>query len=249
MVRRDATVASVPPGAGAAGARCATPTGASPVPVGVGAPGSRPQASEGDLRTRAGRRKPVKRREPFSGERARGPQHEVKPAASTDEQSGGRADHVAAKAIPAVRDPKRAAGPGGVWGAARVQGGVRNTRGPSAQPMSRQGGSYKPKAKSSAAQRESEGVVVPAMVATNNVAGGKDPWGGCAEGAGKREGMAGKSGPNDPGGLEPRDKVRRLQRRLWAGAKRAPGRRFHALYDQIWRDDILREAWQRVRRN
>jgi RNA-directed DNA polymerase len=115
--------------------------------------------------------------------------------------------------------------------------------------MSRQGGSYKPKAKSSAAQRESEGVVVPLMVATNNAAGGKDPWGGRADGAGKREGMAGKSGPNDPGGRRPRDKVRELQRRLWAGAKRAPGRRFHALYDQIWRDDILREAWERVRRN
>jgi hypothetical protein len=46
--------------------------------------------------------------------------------------------------------------------------------------------------------------------------------------------MAGETGPNDPGGLVPRDKVRELQRRLWAGAKRAPGRRFHALYDHIW---------------
>jgi RNA-directed DNA polymerase len=87
------------------------------------------------------------------------------------------------------------------------------------------------------------------MAATNNAAGGKGPWGGRAEGAGKREGMAGKSGPNDPGGRRPRDKVRELQRRLWAGAKRAPGRRFHALYDQISRGDVLREAWERVRRN
>ena len=115
--------------------------------------------------------------------------------------------------------------------------------------MSRQGGSYKPTAKSSAAQRESEGVVVPVMAATKNASGGKGPWGGRADGAGKREGMAGKTGPNDPGGLGPREKVRQLQRRLWAGAKRAPGRRFHALYDQIWRDDVLREAWERVRRN
>ncbi len=61
--------------------------------------------------------------------------------------------------------------------------------------------------------------------------------------------MAGETGPNDPGGLVPREKVRQLQRRLWAGAKRAPGRRFHALYDQIWRGDVLREAWERVRRN
>ncbi|MEO8212224.1 MAG: group II intron reverse transcriptase/maturase, partial [Myxococcales bacterium] len=44
-------------------------------------------------------------------------------------------------------------------------------------------------------------------------------------------------------------KVRQLQRRLWGAAKRAPGRRFHALYDHIWRDDILQEAWRRVRGN
>ena len=228
---------------------CATPTGESPVPVGVGAPGSRPQAAEGDFHARAGRQKPVRRQLPRSGEQARGPQHEVKPAASTEEQSGGRAAHVTAKATPAAPVPKRAVGSGGVWGAARVQGGVRNTRNPSAPPSSRQGGSYKPKAKSSAAQRESEGIVVPSMVATNNAAGGKGPWGGHVGGAGKREGMAGKTGPNDPGGRRPRDQVRELQRRLWAAAKRAPGRRFHALYDQVWRGDVLREAWKRVRRN
>jgi group II intron reverse transcriptase/maturase len=43
--------------------------------------------------------------------------------------------------------------------------------------------------------------------------------------------------------------VRELQRRLWAAAKRAPGRRFHALYDHIWRGDVLQEAWRRVRCN
>jgi group II intron reverse transcriptase/maturase len=61
--------------------------------------------------------------------------------------------------------------------------------------------------------------------------------------------MAGSTGPNDPGGLVPREKVRRLQRRLWAAAKRAPGRCFHALYDHTWRDDVLQEAWRRVRAN
>jgi RNA-directed DNA polymerase len=61
--------------------------------------------------------------------------------------------------------------------------------------------------------------------------------------------MAGQTEPNDPGGDEPRDKVRQLQRQLWAAAKRAPGRRFHALYGQMCRDDVLREAWKRVRRN
>ena len=125
------------------------------------------------------------------------------------------------------------------------------------RPKSGQGDSYKPKAKASVAQRESEGIVVPKTgaqaagtnAATNNVAGGKGPCFGNAEGAGKREGMVGESGPNDPGGRRPRDKVRELQRQLWAAAKRAPGRRFHALYDHIHRSDVLWEAWKRVRRN
>ncbi|MCZ7686774.1 MAG: group II intron reverse transcriptase/maturase [Sandaracinaceae bacterium] len=61
--------------------------------------------------------------------------------------------------------------------------------------------------------------------------------------------MAGRTGPNDPGGRRPRDKVRELRRRLWAAAKRSPGRRFHALYDHIGRSDVLSEAWKRVRSN
>ncbi|MDD9986058.1 MAG: group II intron reverse transcriptase/maturase [Spirochaetaceae bacterium] len=61
--------------------------------------------------------------------------------------------------------------------------------------------------------------------------------------------MAGRTGPNDLHGREPVDKVRQLQRRLWVAAKRAPSRRFHALYDRIHRGDILREAWRRVRQN
>jgi RNA-directed DNA polymerase len=44
-------------------------------------------------------------------------------------------------------------------------------------------------------------------------------------------------------------KVRRLQNRLWAAAKQSKGRAFHALYDRIYRDDILEEAWERVRAN
>ena len=199
----------------------------------------------------------MRRREPRSGEQVRGPQHEVKPAASTEKQFGSRAAHVTAKATSGARAPKLVAGPGGVEGAARVQGEERNTRDPSLQPQSRQGGSNKPKAKSSAAERESEGTVVPETAGRpagtnavkNNAAGGKGPCGGDADGAGKREGMAGTTGPNDPGGRRPRDKVRQLQRRLCAAAKRAPGRRFHALYDHIWRRDVLWEAWRRVRKN
>jgi len=43
--------------------------------------------------------------------------------------------------------------------------------------------------------------------------------------------------------------VRQLQRRLWVAAKRSPERRFHALMDRIWRGDVLREAWRRVKKN
>ena len=257
MVRRDAKEEPNSEGGGSTLACCATPTGESPVPVGVGAPGSRPQAVEGDLRARAGRPKPVRQPRLRSGEQARGPQHQVKPAASTNLQPAGRAAHVTAKATSSARVPKRSDGCGGVGGAARVQGVERNTRDPSARPESGQTRSYKPKAKSSRAQRESEGIVVPMGVAQagpakavrHNAAGGKGPCGGHAEIAGKREGMAGQTVPNDPGDDESRDKVRQLQRQLWAAAKRAPGRRFHALYDHLCRADILHEAWRRVRRN
>jgi group II intron reverse transcriptase/maturase len=61
--------------------------------------------------------------------------------------------------------------------------------------------------------------------------------------------MAAESGPKDPGGRRPIDKVRQLQRRLWAAAKRSAGRRFHALYDHLSRSDVLLEAWKRVRAN
>jgi RNA-directed DNA polymerase len=45
------------------------------------------------------------------------------------------------------------------------------------------------------------------------------------------------------------DQVRELQRKLWMGAKQSKTRRFHALYDRIYRSDVLWEAWRRVRSN
>ena len=239
MVRPDETDRSTLSGRAS---RCTDPAGGSPVPVSAGAPGSRPQARGEISVSRAGRQEPLRR------EQARGPQHEVNPAASSDEQRGSRAAHVTAKAMPAAQRSGRASamGPTGVRGAAREQGSVRKRRGPSAPPLSRQGGPYKPKVKSGAVQRESEGTVVLRMAATNNAAGGKGPWGGRDGGGGKREGMAGQSGPKFPRGPEPADKARQLRRCLNVAAKRSSGRRFHALFDRIHRSDVLWAAWKRL---
>jgi len=45
------------------------------------------------------------------------------------------------------------------------------------------------------------------------------------------------------------DKIHRLQVKLYQAAKRSPDRRFHALYDKIYRQDVLHRAWEQVRRN
>src|SRR5450755_459007 len=45
------------------------------------------------------------------------------------------------------------------------------------------------------------------------------------------------------------DKVRELQRTLYRAAKADPGRRFHALYDKVYRSDVLERAWESVRAN
>ncbi|HET9721076.1 MAG TPA: group II intron reverse transcriptase/maturase, partial [Solirubrobacteraceae bacterium] len=51
--------------------------------------------------------------------------------------------------------------------------------------------------------------------------------------------------PNNTG----QDKVRELQVKLYLAAKRSPSRRFHALWDRIYRRDVLQRAWQQVREN
>ncbi len=99
--------------------------------------------------------------------------------------------------------------------------------------------SYKPMVKSTGAQRESGGVVVPGVP-------GQGPDFGHAGGGGTRQGMAGTTRPSSPHGHPPVDKVQRLQHRLSVAAKRSPERRFHALYDRIFRPDVLEEAWRRV---
>ena len=44
-------------------------------------------------------------------------------------------------------------------------------------------------------------------------------------------------------------KARQLQRALYVAAKRSAGRRFHALYDKVYREDILARAWAEVKAN
>jgi hypothetical protein len=214
------------------------PAGASPAQVVTGEPGSRPQ-SLGEIRgTTAGHRKPWKQHELFTGEQACGRQHEVKPAASTEKQWESRAAHVTAKAtsVGASAGHESAADLPGVRGVARVQGSTRNRRDPSAQPASGRSASNKPKVKSSAVQRKSEGVVVPSMTATNNAVGGKGPCFGHVDGEGKCEGMVGVLRPNIPFDDIVEAEARQPQRQLRLRAKRR-GCRYWRTDKLTWGDD------------
>ena len=180
MVRRDDGRLPRAEGSGNLPSCCDGQAGESPVSVSAGAPSSRP-AAEGEIPTaEAGCQMRARQRELRSTGQARGPQRYVKPAASTDEQSesagaesAGRAAHATAKATSASPAPERDIDLGGVWGAARAQGTSRNTRDPSALPSSRLGGTTRPMAKGVAAQRKSDGVIVPTMAVKKNAAGGK----------------------------------------------------------------------------
>jgi group II intron reverse transcriptase/maturase len=71
-----------------------------------------------------------------------------------------------------------------------------------------------------------------------------------AGGRGTRKGMSGRTPrSNHPGRRESAANVRHLQRRLCGVAKKQPKRRFHALYDRIYRSDVLWVAWKLVEGN
>ncbi|MCA1704745.1 MAG: hypothetical protein LC808_16365 [Actinobacteria bacterium] len=54
-----------------------------------------------------------------------------------------------------------------------------------------------------------------------------------------------KLGPNNTG----MTKTRALQHTLYLAAKQSPNRRFHALFDRVWREDVLWCAWMEVHAN
>src|SRR6266446_5643767 len=180
-----------------------------------------------DRQRRAGRQEPLRR------ERGRGPQHPVNPAASSDYQPkgrGSRAGHATAKATDsAERSEQRWIPPG--YGERHVStarcgtgealpGGSSPSKTTSIR-RSRNGGVSGGSPRGSEYRRRA-----------GELPGGKGPTLVMRSHGGKREGMSASS--NHPG-----CKVRELQRTLWRAAKRSRERRFHALYDRIYRRDIL----------
>jgi group II intron reverse transcriptase/maturase len=123
---------------------------------------------------------------------------------------------------------------------------MRDRRDPTRQPSQAKTQGIRPKAET---KRSREGV----RGARSTEEGGDKPLEGrgpasvVAVNEGKREGMPESVKRTEAS--NPEKKVRKLQRSLWVGAKRSKTRRYHALYDRIWRSDFLQEAWNRVRKN
>jgi len=240
MVRREGTEPVAAEATAGTGPCCTALAGESPAPVSAGAPGSRVQPNA----ERRAAERTVKGPEGGSKEAGR---NQVKAEqASSDYQPKGvrerRAGHAAAKAdAQRPGSPDRALGLPGVLAAARFDREVRNTRDPTRQPTSGEDRPYKARAESGRSRAGVRG-------GRSTDEGGDKPLEGRAPASvtlGKQvSARAWPEGPNHP-----KDKVRELRLKLWVSAKQDSKRRFHALYDRIWRGDVLREAWKRVRSN
>jgi hypothetical protein len=147
------------------------------------------------------------------------------------------------------RGPPRGRGDGTRSGSAAEQ------ERPVSAAVSRQGRSYKPMVKSSGAERESQGVVVPRMGVQQNAPGGKGPCFGRAREGGTRQGMIRSTGSNYPDGREPvvseglvlLVNARRLKSELCAVAERVSSVGGRALFVNR-RRDALRGTWRSAQR-
>jgi RNA-directed DNA polymerase len=92
-------------------------------------------------------------------------------------------------------------------------------------------------------REESEEVIVRSISETTALAGREGPLlqPRSARGSVTRHTRKGQPHPFEPS--------RPLQRKLYQAAKRSRNRRFHALYDRMFRPDMLWRAWREVRAN
>jgi RNA-directed DNA polymerase len=184
----------------------------------------------------------------MSREQQRGLQREVNAEhASSDYQPKGdregRAAHFTAKTTDSVLVPERTLALPGVLAAARAESSMRNRRGPPRRPSSGEAGRISAEREIGQRREGVRGGRSTAEAGESRVEG-RTPASVTPTVAGKCQGMAARDAVQHP-----RDNVRKLQRRLYACAKRSKTRRFHALYDRIYRGDVLWEAWRRVRSN
>ena len=177
-------------------------------------------------------------------------EHKVKAAASSDYQPkgvrDGRAAHVTAKATDSVKESEATLDIPGVEGHGTFHSAMRDRRDPIRQPSQAKTQRIRPKTETAGSRKGVRG-------ARSTEEGGDKPLEGRGPASvvavieGKREGMPGSAKQTEAN--NPNEKVRKLQRSLWACAKRNRTRRFPALYDRICRSDVLQEAWRRVKKN
>lgn len=185
-------------------------------------------------------------------------QHQVNPAASLNylaERQKGPSSSYRAKAADSIPVLEKDAGP-----FRRTGSGMLTRQGTelgrpslaSQRQAGQQGSSISLRVKRGTARRESDQGIVPLRSqGQHNPGTGKAL---CLEstlaaGVSGGHGAGNPYAPNSSKGQEVFNKTQQLQSRLWASAKSNKNRRFHALYDRIYRYDILEIAWSKVKAN